>query len=195
MSPGKRIEQGCLGKIEELRNWYQKKAESPASILFIEKSLGILINENIPFSGRFDRIDFVGSNRKVCVIDYKTGDAYKHIKNITDNNDPTNKDCDPYLHQLIAYKLILENQPNPYKVTSCKLEFLEPSKRTVKKYNIEEREYKTLELTITDKMVEDMKKLIIDVWNRIHNLEFKKLAEYDKTKCENCNFRGVCWEV
>ena len=40
-----------------------------------------------------------------------------------------------------------------------------------------------------------MKKLIIDVWNRIHNLEFEKLVEYDKTKCENCNFRGVCWEM
>ena len=196
ISPGKRIEQGCLGKIEELRNWYQKKAESPARVLFIEKKLGMIINENIPFAGRFDRIDtVVGSNRNVCVVDYKTGDAYKHIKSITDNNDPLNKDCDPYLHQLIAYKLIMENQPNPYKITSCKLEFLEPSKRTVKKYNIEEGEYKTLELTITDKMVEDMKKLIIDVWKQIHNLEFEKLAEYDKTKCENCNFKSVCWEV
>jgi len=193
-SSGKRIEQGCLGKIGELKTWYQNKAESPARVLFIEKKLKILINENIPFSGRFDRIDIVGSNRNVCVIDYKTGDAYRHIKSIADNNDPLNKDCDQYLHQLIAYKLILENQPEPYKVASCKLEFLEPSKRTVKKYNIEEGEYKTLELTITDKMVEDMKKLIIDVWNRIHNLEFEKLVEYDKTKCENCNFRGVCWE-
>jgi len=195
ISSGKRIEQGCLGKIDELRNWYQKKAESPTSVLFIEKKLGILINENIPFSGRFDRIDIVGGNRNVCVIDYKTGDAYRHVKSITDNNDPLNKDCDQYLHQLIAYKLILENQPEPYKVSSCKLEFLEPSKTTVKKYNIEEGEYKTLELTITDKMVEDMKKLIVDVWQRIHNLEFEKLAEYDKKKCENCNFRGVCWEV
>ncbi|MDO9463997.1 MAG: ATP-dependent DNA helicase [bacterium] len=195
MSPGQRIEQGCLGKVEELRNWYQKKAESPACVLFIEKSLGIFINENIPFSGRFDRIDTVGNNRNVCVIDYKTGDAYRHIKSITDNNDPLNKDCDPYLHQLIAYKLILENQPEPYKVASCKLEFLEPAKRTVKKYDIEEGEYKTLELTITDKMAEDMKKLIIDVWKRIHNLEFEKLSEYDKTKCDNCNFRCVCWEV
>ncbi|MFH1903972.1 MAG: ATP-dependent DNA helicase [bacterium] len=194
MSPGQRIEQGCLGKIDELRNWYQKKAESPACVLFIEKRLEIFINENIPFSGRFDRIDTVGSNRNVCVIDYKTGDAYTHIKSITDNNDPTNKDCDPYLHQLIAYKLILENQPNPYKVASCKLEFLEPSKTTVKKYNIEEGEYKTLELTITDNMAEDMKKLIVDVWKRIHNLEFEKLSEYDKTKCDICNFRGVCWE-
>ncbi len=195
ISLGKRIEQGCLGKIDELRNWYQKKAESPACVLFIEKRLEIFINENIPFSGRFDRIDTVGSNRNVCVIDYKTGDAYTHIKSIIDNNDPLNKDCDPYLHQLIAYKLIMENQPEPYKVVSCKLEFLEPSKRTVKKYNIEEGEYKTLELTITDKMTEDMKKLIIDVWERIHNLEFEKLAEYDKIKCENCNFRNVCWEA
>jgi len=195
ISSGKRIEHGCLGKIDELRNWYQKKAESPACVLFIEKKLEILINENIPFSGRFDRIDTVGSNRNVCVIDYKTGDAYTHIKSITDSNDPTNKDCDPYLHQLIAYKLIVENQPNPYKVVSCKLEFLEPSKNTVKKYDIEEGEYKTLELTITDKMVEDMKKLIIEVWQKIHNLEFEKLAEYDKTKCDNCNFRSVCWEM
>jgi len=195
ISSGERIEQGCLGKIDELRNWYQKKAETPACVLFIEKSLEILIDENIPFSGRFDRIDTVGRNRNVCVIDYKTGDAYRHIKSITDNNDPTNKDCDQYLHQLIAYKLILENQPNPYKVASCKLEFLEPSKKTVKKYNIEEGEYKTLELAITDKMAEDMKKLIIGVWKRIHNLEFEKLSEYDKTKCENCNFRSVCWEV
>ncbi len=195
ISSGKRIEQGCLGKIGELRTWYQKKAEGRASVLFVEKSLGILINENIPFAGRFDRIDIVGNNRNVCVIDYKTGNAYVHIKSITDNNDPLNKNCDSYLHQLIAYKLILENQPDPYKVTSCKLEFLEPSKKTIKKYNIEEGEYKTLELTITDKMAEDMKKLIIDVWQRIHNLEFEKLAKYDKKKCENCNFRSVCWEV
>jgi len=195
ISSGKRIEQGCLGKIGELRAWYQQRGKIPASVLFVEKSLGIRINENIPFAGRFDRVDIVGSNRNVCVIDYKTGDAYRHIKSITDNNDPANKDCDPYLHQLIAYKLILENQPEPYKVVSCKLEFLEPSKKTVKKYDIEEGEYKTLEPTITDKMVEDMKKLIINVWQRIHNLEFEKLPEYDKKKCENCNFRSVCWEV
>jgi hypothetical protein len=73
------------------------------------------------------------------------------------------------------------------------LVFVEPVKKTVRKYNLTEGEFIDKKVEITDAMVGELVDIIKDAWTRINNLEFDKFEEYDRRACENCDFTSLCW--
>ena len=106
------------------------------------------------------------------------------------------EDCDDYLRQLVAYKMLYEKdtyEPAKYKVSHGVLVFLEPVKRASRKYNLEEGSYIERKVPITDEMTRKLEDVIRKVSGQINNLEFEKFLERDPKKCKNCNFDSMCW--
>ena len=194
----KAMESACLAKLGTLEEWFKMAGKNPVVPIDLEKKKVITLKGGITFAGKFDKIEF--ENKKeglVRIIDYKTGKPDKHIKNIEKNTSPASEDCDDYLRQLVAYKLLYENdtyEPAKYTVTHGELVFLEPVKESSRKYNLTKGSYANKKVQITDEMVSELENLILEKWKEINKLEFDKLPERDQKKCGFCVFNSICWE-
>lgn len=192
--PDPSAKQSCLQKLEDAKNWYRQTAEQGAlKPLELERKLTKKMPDGLIFSGQFDKVEVIGSSGEVQVVDYKTGEPDKHIKSLDNCDDIFSDECDDYLRQLIAYKMLYESGYNRRKVTSGQLVFIDPVKATVKKYGLEEGKFVSKTVQLNDKMVADYEKLIGETWKKIQGLQFDQLAEYDAKKCDFCPYRGVCW--
>jgi len=189
------IRQGCLQKLEEAKKWYKETAKQGSiKPLELERKITRKMEDGIIFTGQFDKVEPTGKNGEVRIIDYKTGQPDKHIKAIENCSDIFSDDCDDYLRQLIAYKLLYERGHRSLRVTSGSLVFIDPVKTSVKKYGLEEGTYTEKKITLTPTMVKDYEKLLGDTWKKINSLEFDRLEEYDDKKCSYCPYKGVCWK-
>lgn len=193
--PDPSAKQSCLQKLEDAKNWYRQTAEQGAlKPLELERKLTKKMPDGLIFSGQFDKVETIGTSGEVQVVDYKTGEPDKHIKALDNCDDIFSDECDDYLRQLIAYKMLYESGYNRRKVTSGQLVFIDPVKSTVKKYGLEEGKFVSKTIQLNDKMVKDYEKLIGETWKKIQDLKFDQLAEYDPKKCDFCPYRGVCWK-
>lgn len=194
----KAIKTRCEEKLPLLEKWFIVAKDKAVIPLDLEKSKIIVLNGGIRFTGKFDKIEFEDESKKLIrVIDYKTGIPDKHIKKIEKISSVKDEDCDDYLRQLVAYKMLYERdtyERSDYKVSHGMLVFVEPAKDTVKMYNLIKGKYVDKKIRITEGMVCDLEELIKDVWNSINNLEFDKLPEKDKDICPSCDFCSICWE-
>jgi hypothetical protein len=179
------MRRACENKLPTAEKWFsaiKKKAVIPIEL---EKDKIITVAGGIRFKGKFDKIEFEDEkNNLIRIIDYKTGKPDEHLKAIDNIKSLKDEKCDDYLRQLVSYKILYENdkyEPSINKVSHGVLVFVEPVKKTVRKYNLTEGEF-------IDKKVE-----ITDAWTRINNLEFDKFEEYDRRACENCDFTSLCW--
>ena len=57
---------------EMLKKYYEKMYSEDQSPLRLEESFSVHFGESV-FAGKIDRIDVVGDNGEVCIVDYKTG--------------------------------------------------------------------------------------------------------------------------
>ena len=193
--PDPSAKQSCLHKLEDAKNWYRQTIEQGAiKPLELERKLTKKLPDGLIFSGQFDKVELYGANGEVQVVDYKTGEPDKHIKALDNVDDIFSEECDDYLRQLIAYKMLYESGYNRRKVTSGQLVFIDPVKSTVKKYGLEEGVFTSKSIPLTSEMVKNYEKLIQDTWKKIQDLQFDQLSEYDPKKCDFCPYRGVCWK-
>jgi DNA helicase-2/ATP-dependent DNA helicase PcrA len=193
--PDPSAKQSCLHKLEDAKNWYQQTIEQGAiKPLELERKLTKKLPDGLIFSGQFDKVELYGANGEVQVVDYKTGEPDKHIKALENVDDIFSEECDDYLRQLIAYKMLYETGYNRRKVTSGQLVFIDPVKATVKKYGLEEGSFVNKSIPLTQDMVDNYEKLIQDTWKKIQGLQFEQLPEYDEKKCDYCPYKGVCWK-
>lgn len=138
--------------------------------------------ENIPLTGIIDKIELVswdftkdfsaGSlfRQAIKITDYKTG-SFKYIGEIKWENKDGVKDegyeRGRYGRQLMFYKLLYENDSelsSLYDLVSLELDFCEGKKW----------DFRRVEVTFSDEEYNDFKKLILDNWNKISNIEFWK---------------------
>jgi len=186
----------CLDKLETLEDWYRAESKSPVMPIELENKLEIELPEKLTFRGTFDKIEEESPGR-IRVVDYKTGKPDKHIKAIANCRDLSKYECDGYYRQLIAYKMLYESSRAFSKkgtVTKGVLQFLEPVGDTVKKYGLEKGTYRKETVELTDDMVDDLKKVILECWRDIKALKFDKLPERDeKERCSRCAFDSICW--
>jgi len=188
------IRQGCLHKLEDAKKWYQQVTEQgPIKPLELERKITRKLQDGIVFTGQFDKVEATGPNGEVRVIDYKTGTPDKHIKSIENCDDLFSDDCDDYLRQLVAYKLLYERGHRSLKVTSGSLVFLDPVKATVKKYGLEEGTFTNKTVELSDQMMKDYESLLEKTWSDIKALTFDRLEAYDEKKCGYCPYKNVCW--
>jgi DNA helicase-2/ATP-dependent DNA helicase PcrA len=189
------IRQGCLHKLEDAKKWYEQTLQQGSQKpLELERKITRKLQDGIIFTGQFDKVEPVGTQGEVRVIDYKTGTPDKHIKAIENCDDLASEDCDDYLRQLVAYKLLYERGHRSLRVSSGSLVFLDPVKKSVKKYGLEEGCFASKTVTLTKEMVAQYEGILTETWSSIQELSFERLEEFDDKKCGYCPYRGVCWK-
>jgi len=156
---------------ENLTIYYKEKINKfKASDLaeFDFRDQGVIIN-SAHITGKIDKLSTDRDKNEITVYDYKTGKAiltweakydYEHIKNWG------------YRNQIIFYKLLIENSRtfNKYKVQTGTFDFVEPFKG--KLYE--------LPVQINSEELEQTKKLIDIVYNKITKLDFPDTSQYSK---------------
>ncbi|PIP85887.1 hypothetical protein COW83_01865 [Candidatus Collierbacteria bacterium CG22_combo_CG10-13_8_21_14_all_43_12] len=169
---------------------FYEKEFAPA--LYTEKKFGESLFEimldDIPLSGKADRIDLVdgdvlaspklGEQRRVRFVDYKTGKIRTRgeIEGTTKNSDGG------YKRQLIFYHLLAElDKSFDYQIVQTELDFIEPKGG----------EFKKERFNITPEEVTGLKQVIRDSMAQIRALDFSRTT--DLTSCVRCDFKNHCW--
>lgn len=168
-----------------LSAYYDYYQDSFTPALFTEKKFGSsltsqIILDDIPLSGKADRIDLTNKEEKhVRFIDYKTGQtkSRNEIEGLTQNSNGD------YKRQLVFYQLLADlDRSFGYKVIQTELDFIEPDKGG--KFHNEK-------FTITPEEVSELKKTIKETMAAIRSLNFDRTTDY--THCVRCDFRSHCW--
>jgi len=182
----------CEREIDNLKPWFEIESKNPVMPLGLEERLLINLND-IAFKGYYDKTEIVDKNKKLIrVVDYKTGKADNHIRAIGKCKDLASDECDGYLRQIVAYKLLFDKSVKinkGYKVDSGMLVFID---------NAKNKNFKNIEIKISENMVTELEDVVRDCWKRIKKLEFEKLPEADVKKCgtakmPRCDYYDICW--
>jgi DNA helicase-2/ATP-dependent DNA helicase PcrA len=152
-----------------LQNWVANKANDFHKKDFFEYNFsneGVFIDD-IPLSGKIDRIVLNPKKMTATVIDFKTGQPYSTWQ----KNVPK---LHQYRQQLMIYKILIENSKRfaGYKVNKGILEFIEPD---------EEGNLISLELDYDKAELEKLKKLVSAIWHRVLELDFPDISKYPAT--------------
>jgi DNA helicase II / ATP-dependent DNA helicase PcrA len=198
--PESAIRSACTRQVDTLKNWFEKESLNPVMPLGLENKLSIMPADDLVFTGKYDKTEPVDNkNSLVRVVDYKTGKPDAHVKNIlSGTKELASPECDGYLRQLVAYKLLYDNDNASSKcgkVAEGELVFVEPAKTTVIKHGLKKDEFIKLIVPITDDMVSELQIVITNCWKSIKALEFSRLSEYDDKvdKCGGCDYKNICW--
>lgn len=194
----KTMERDCLNKMKTLKSWFDLTSENPVMPIGLERKLLVTIGDNIIFTGKYDKVEWEDEqSRLVRIIDYKTGKPDGHLKEIDECSDLSSSDCDGYLRQLVCYKLLFEKdkrESRGRRVSRGALVFVEPVSVDLKRQGYKKGEYATKLVEISGDMIEELEKLIKDIWRDINELRFEKLEKRDKDICGRCDFDSICWE-
>lgn len=139
-----------------------------------------VIIDGAHLTGKIDRIVIDGN--KAVVHDYKTG----KLVNSWDDKDGKSKIYD-YKKQLVFYKILIENSRNyrHLKMTQGVIDFIEGKngKLVSLTLNMDKPEIVELEGRV--------KKLVVNVYKKIMDLEFPDIAEYSKDLKGVINFEDT----
>jgi hypothetical protein len=152
-----------------LQNWVANKANDFHKKDFFEYNFaneGVFIND-IPLSGKIDRIVLNPKKMTATVIDFKTGQPYGTWQNSVPK-------LHQYRQQLMIYKILIENSKRfaGYTVNKGILEFIEPD---------EEGNLISLELDYDKAELEQLKKLVAAIWKHVLELDFPDISKYPPT--------------
>jgi DNA helicase-2/ATP-dependent DNA helicase PcrA len=124
--------------------------------------------EGARISGKIDRLEINEQDKTIAIADYKTGAAFtswrtgsdlKHLK---------------YEQQLYMYKLLVEGSHSfaGYRVTSARLEFVEPDNTGVIP--------PALHVTFTPEKEAELRALIPVIWQHIQDVDMPAIDQYKK---------------
>jgi DNA helicase II / ATP-dependent DNA helicase PcrA len=208
------IHSACRRQVYTLKKWFKKQAEAPVMPLGLEKKLSVMLSDDLVFTGKYDKTELVSpadegscllgpspglKKNLIRVVDYKTGKPDQHVKKISiPDTGLFSPECDGYLRQLVAYKLLYDRDKIAGKqgrVIQGRLVFVEPAKTSVIKYGLKKGEFVDITVDITEEMVCELENVIQECWKSIKHLAFNKLRQYDNTmeKCGGCDYKNICW--
>lgn len=129
------------------------------------KNEGVFVGK-AHLNGIVDRLEVNDANRTITVVDYKTGRSSSRWTSDTRLHK--------YKLQLYCYKLLIEGSRSfkGYTVTKGRIEFVEPN---------QEGKIYTLELTFDHEELNRVRKLLEVIWQRVQQLDFPNVDEYDKS--------------
>ena len=127
---------------------------------------GVFVDE-AHMGGQIDLLEIDKTTKRITVIDYKTGDPETSWK-------PETIKLHKYALQLYCYKLLVENSVayRGYTVTAGRLEFIEPDS---------DGQLHALSLTFDSGRLEETRKLIVAMWQRVHDLNMPDTSSYKDT--------------
>ncbi|MBI1871899.1 ATP-dependent helicase, partial [Candidatus Collierbacteria bacterium] len=140
-----------------LSSYYDHYQDEFAPALFTEKNFGYstpVLLDDIPLSGKVDRIESLPASRQVHFIDYKTGAPKTRGVLEKDAEGPDGN----YKRQLTFYHLLADlDKSFGHKVVETVLDFIEPDKKGIfhrERFNITPGEIKELKETIKKSVAE-----------------------------------------
>ena len=163
-------------------DFYHQDFKKP---LFVEKFFGGYwskpILDNIPLSGKIDRIDILDQKDKtVKVIDYKTGSS-KTRNQILGNTKDSEGDL---FRQLVFYKLLTKLDHNfKATVTEAELDFVEPDKHSQK---LKKESFK-----IGNQHLTTLRQTIRGAMKQIRSLNFTRTQDFKH--CSRCEYKNHCY--
>jgi len=163
---------------EILTNYYNTYIGTWNKIVSVERNVRNIVVSGVPLKGKVDKLEFEGN--QVNVVDYKTGDYEKAIKDYKkfDRPNERNPNGGDYWRQAVFYKILLENyRSKSWQVTSTEFDFIEPNKQKV---------YHKEKVFITADDIAFVTRQIVDTWTKIQNKEF--YTGCGKETCVWCNF-------
>jgi DNA helicase-2/ATP-dependent DNA helicase PcrA len=167
-----------------LSAYYDYYRDQFAAPLFVEKFFGgsfsKVMLEDIPLSGKVDRIDVASaSDKTVRLVDYKTG-APQSRNAIMGKTKASNGD---YYLQLVFYKLLAElDRTFKSEASELTIDFVQPNKSG---------KFKKEMFKVSSKEVDELKTTIKAVMKEIRSLNFSRTTNYEH--CVTCEFRQHCW--
>jgi hypothetical protein len=130
------------------------------------KNEGSFIGD-VHLTGQVDRLRVDRQNKTIAITDYKTGQPYRRW---VGNNIRLHK----YRQQLLTYKFLIENSRSfrGYTVDKALLEFIEPD---------EYGQITQLDLTYNQRELDDFKKLVTTIWQRVRTLDLPDTSQSPPT--------------
>jgi DNA helicase-2/ATP-dependent DNA helicase PcrA len=137
---------------------YGNETSTAPLLLSTERSLKARLGD-IPLTGKVDRIDLFELNgQNVRIVDYKTGTPKRTEAAIRKDEN--------LFRQLVFYKLLADESPSfTHSATMFSLVFL----------GTEKQEPSTIDLSITEAEVTELKELIKKVWSKLENFDFTSI--------------------
>lgn len=161
-----------------LSSYYDTYIHSWNKIVSVERNIRNVIIKGVPIKGKVDKLEFEGSH--VNVVDYKTGDYEKAIKDYRkfDRPNERNPHGGDYWRQAVFYKILLDNyKQRNWQVVSTEFDFIEPNKQKL---------YHKEKVVITPEDMTTVTEQIVDTWERIQRYDF--YTGCGKEDCPWCNF-------
>jgi DNA helicase-2/ATP-dependent DNA helicase PcrA len=161
-----------------LSQYYDTYINSWPRIVSVERNIRNVVVSGVPVKGKVDKLEFDG--KQVNVVDYKTGDYEKAIREYRKFERPNerNPNGGDYWRQAVFYKILLDNyRAKDWQVVSTEFDFIEPNKQKV---------YHKEKVTITPDDLSTVTQQIVSTWARIQNKEF--YIGCGKEDCPWCNF-------
>ncbi|WPQ64369.1 ATP-dependent DNA helicase [Chitinophaga sancti] len=163
---------------EILTNYYDTYIGTWNKIVSVERNVRNIVVSGVPLKGKVDKLEFEGN--QVNVVDYKTGDYEKAIKDYKKFDRPNEKNPNggDYWRQAVFYKIMLDNyRSKSWQVSSTEFDFIEPNKQKV---------YHKEKVFITADDIAAVTQQIVDTWTKIQNKDF--YTGCGKEDCVWCNF-------
>ncbi|ASZ10508.1 ATP-dependent helicase [Chitinophaga pendula] len=161
-----------------LNSYYDTYIHSWNKIVSVERNIRNVIIKGVPIKGKVDKLEFEGS--QVNVVDYKTGDYEKAIKDYRKFDRPNERHPHggDYWRQAVFYKILLDNyKQRNWQVVSTEFDFIEPNKQKL---------YHKEKVVITPEDMTTVTEQIVDTWERIQRYDF--YTGCGKEDCPWCNF-------
>ena len=161
-----------------LTNYYDTYINAWNKIVSVERNVRNVVVSGVPLKGKVDKLEFEGS--QVNVVDYKTGDYERAIKDYHKFDRPGDKypNGGDYWRQAVFYKILLDNyRQKSWQVVSTEFDFIEPNKQKV---------YHKEKVIITKEDIGIVTQQIVDTWTKIQNKDF--YTGCGKEECVWCNF-------
>jgi DNA helicase-2/ATP-dependent DNA helicase PcrA len=161
-----------------LANYYDTYLPQWNKVVSVERNIRSVVVSGVPLKGKIDKLEFDGN--LVNVVDYKTGDYEKAIKDYQKfaRPGPQNPDGGDYWRQAVFYKILLDNyRQKNWQVISTEFDFIEPDKQ---------KTYHREKVVITPDDVRLVTQQIVSTWTKIQNKAF--YTGCGKQDCVWCNF-------
>lgn len=160
-----------------LSDYYDRNINHWSTSVEIEYKVPRYFLDGVPVTGKMDKLEFEGDT--CTVIDYKTGDPDRSVKEQTAQPNDKSPAGGDYWRQMVFYKLLIENAPDlRWRVRIGMFDYVEPGRKS--------GEYKQVWVPVYEADEEIVRGQLRDAYSRIMNHEFSEGC--GKAECHWCNF-------
>lgn len=159
--------------IDSLQAFLQEKSDTfkPTQRTELKFANQNSIFNDVHLNGVLDLVEADKNTKTIEITDYKTG---KPTDRWIGKDDNEKIKLHKYRQQLMFYDLLISNSRDygDYTISKSELQFVEPDKSG---------QILSIQSDYTAEQLEEFKKLVVAVWNKIHSFDFTDISSYPAT--------------